>query len=216
MSESLNGLVGKKLGMTRVFGPFGRTFPVTVIQAGPCRIIQKKTSQKDGYEALQLGFEPLAETKVNKPLTGHFQAAGQDGFRFLKEFKVDSTENYELGQEVRVELFKVGEKVHVTGTSKGRGFTGVIKRWGFSRGPESHGSKTHRAPGSIGTSATPARVLKGRKMPGQMGNQRVTIKNLTVLDIRPEENLILVKGAVPGAKNSLVLLRKSAYPRQGA
>ena len=216
MSKDLNGLVGKKLGMTRIFGPFGRTFPVTVIQAGPCCVIQKKTSNKDGYEALQLGFEPLGQTKVKKPLAGHFQAAGQGGFRFLKEFKVDSTENYELGQEVRVELFKVGEKVHVTGTSKGRGFAGVTKRWGFSRGPETHGSTTHRAPGSIGTSATPARVLKGRRMPGQMGSQRVTIKNLTVLDIRPEENLILVRGAVPGAKNSLVLLRKSVYPRQGA
>jgi large subunit ribosomal protein L3 len=184
---------------------------VTVIQAGPCYVIQKKTGDKDGYEALQLGFDPLSEAKVNKPLDGHFQASGRGGFRFLNEFKVDSSDEFELGQEVNVELFEVGDKVHITGTSKGRGFAGGIKRWGFKRGPETHGCTTHRAPGSIGTAATPSRVLKGKRMPGQMGHHQVTIKNLTVIDIRPEENLILVKGAVPGANNGLVLLRKSDY-----
>ncbi len=207
----LNGLIGKKLGMTRVFGPFGRTFPVTVIEVGPCHVVQKKTKEADGYEALQLGFEPIDERKVNKPLRGHFAAAGKGGFRYLRELRVDNAEEYELGQELSVDIFKVGEKVHVTGTSKGRGFAGTIKRHGFSRGPETHGNTTHRAPGSIGCSATPSRVFKGKKMPGQMGNSRVTVKNLKVIDVRVKDNVILVKGAVPGPKNGLVVLRKSEY-----
>ena len=207
----LNGLMGKKLGMMRMFGPGGVAWPVTVIQLGPNYVIQKKTQDRDGYEALQLGFDGLEERKLTKPLTGHFQAAGQGGFRQLAEFRVESTEEYELGQELTAELFAVGQKVHVTGTSKGRGFSGTIRRHNFSRGPETHGCTNHRAPGSIGTSATPSRVLKGRKMPGQYGNKKITVKNLTVIDIRPEENLILVKGAVPGHKNGLVILKKSEY-----
>lgn len=207
----LNGLMGKKVGMMRMFGPGGVAWPVTVIQLGPCYVIQKKTSDKEGYEALQVGFEELPGRKVNRPLAGHLQAAGQGGFRHLAEFKVGSTEEYELGQELTAELFEVGQKVHVTGVSKGRGFTGVTKRHGFARGPETHGCTTHRAPGSIGTSATPSRVHKGRKMPGQHGNRKVTVKNLTVIDVRPEDNLIMVKGAVPGHKNGLVYLKKSEY-----
>ncbi len=207
----LNGLMGKKLGMMRMFGPAGVAWPVTVIQLGPNYVIQKKTKENDGYEALQLGFDELAERKVTKPMVGHFQAAGKGNFRQLTEFRVDSTEEYELGQEITAELFQVGQKVHVTGTSKGRGFSGTIRRHNFARGPETHGCTTHRAPGSIGTSATPSRVLKGRKLPGQYGNKKATIKNLTVIDIRPEENLILVKGAVPGSINGLVILKKSEY-----
>ena len=207
----LNGLMGKKLGMMRMFGPGGVAWPVTVIQLGPNYVIQKKTMDKDGYEALQLGFEDLPERKVSKPMAGHFQAAGKSGFRRLTEFRVESTDEFELGQAITADLFKIGQKVHVTGTSKGRGFSGTIRRHNFARGPETHGCTTHRAPGSIGTSATPARVHKGRKMPGQYGNKKATTKNLTVIDIRPEENLILVKGAVPGHKNGLVVLKKSEY-----
>lgn len=212
----LKGLIGKKLGMTRIFGPFGKTFPVTVIQVGPCSVVQKKTDDKDGYEALQLGFEPLEERKVNKPLAGHFAAAGGAGYRHLSEFKVDSTEEFELGQELTAEMFEVGEKLHVTGWAKGRGFAGNIKRHGQHRGPETHGNTTHRAPGSIGCSATPSRVFKGKKMPGQMGNNRVTTKNLQIIDIRLRDNLILVKGAVAGPKNGLVIVNKSEYRKAGA
>ena len=207
----VKGLIGKKLGMTRMFGPGGVAWPVAVIEAGPCCVIQKKTKNKEGYEAIQLGFGQLKEGRANRPMSGHFQAAGKGGFRLLSEFKVDSAEDYELGQEITVELFEVGQKVHVTGKSKGRGFAGTTKRHNFARGPETHGCTTHRAPGSIGTSATPARVLKGRKLPGHMGAERVTVKNLTVLDIRPEDNLILIKGAVPGHNNGLVFLKKSEY-----
>ena len=207
----LKGVLGKKLGIMRFFGPGGQALPVTVIEAGPCYVMQKKTKAKEGYEALQLGFEALEERKLTKPMAGHFQAAGQGGFRHLKEFKVDSADEYEVGQSIDATIFEIGEKIHVTAKSKGRGFTGTIKRHNFSRGPETHGSHSHREPGSVGTSATPARVLKGRKMPGQMGDKKVTVKNLTVVDIRPEQNIILVKGAVPGAKGGIVVLNKSDY-----
>ncbi len=203
------GLLGKKLGMTRLFSPTGEALPVTVLEVGPCYVIQKRTAEKDGYEALQLGYEALPERKVNKPLSGHFQAAGRGGFRHLKEFRGPDASEFELGQELTVEIFKVGQKVHVTSTSKGRGFAGATKRHGFSRGPETHGCTTHRAPGSIGTSATPSHVLKGKKMPGHMGAKKTTVKNLKVVDIRPGDNLLLVKGAVPGAKNARVIIRKS-------
>jgi len=212
----LKGLMGKKLGMTRIFGPFGLIFPVTVIQLGPCYVTQKKTRDRDGYEALQLGFEPLAERKVNKPLAGHLAAAGKGGFRYLREFKVDDTAEFDLGQELTADLFTIGERVHVTGTTKGRGFAGVTKRHGFARGPETHGCTTHRAPGSIGTSATPSRVLKGQRLPGHMGDVKKTTKNLKVIDVRPSENVILIQGAVPGAKGGLVILRKSEYRSSGS
>lgn len=207
----IKGLIGKKLGMTRLFGPFGRTFPVTVIEVGPCQVVQKKTADKDGYEAVQLGFAEAEDRKVNKPMSGHFDTAGTAKYRHLKEFKVDSADEYELGQELTVDMFKIGEKIHVTGTSKGRGFAGTIKRHNFARGPETHGNTTHRAPGSIGCSAWPARVVKGKKMPGQYGNTKSTKKNLQVVDIRVKENVILVKGGVPGPKNGLVILNKSDY-----
>ncbi|KUJ95042.1 MAG: 50S ribosomal protein L3 [Desulfonauticus sp. 38_4375] len=205
------GIIGKKLGMTRIFGEDGSIVPVTVVQAGPCPIIQLKTKEEDGYEAIQLAFEEIPEKKVNKPLKGHFLKANRGFFRYLKEFRLDSVKDFELGQDITVEIFKPGEKVSVTGQSKGKGFAGVMKRWGFGGSPASHGAeKIHRAPGSIGQCAFPGRVFKGKRMAGHMGNKQVTYRNLEVVGIRPEENVILIKGHIPGPKNGLVFLRKQS------
>lgn len=204
----LKTFFGKKLGMTRYFVEEGKSFPVTIVEAGPCTVIQKKTAKKDGYEAIQVGFEPQKEKRVNKPLKGHFEAAGDRFFRHLREIRVDDADEFELGQELRLDAFEIGDIVHVTGRSKGRGFSGVIKRWGFSGGKETHGSRSHRIPGSIGASATPGKVFKGKKLPGQYGHRKTTIKNLTVLDVRPETNIITLKGSVPGARNSIIEIRK--------
>ena len=195
--------------MSQLFSPDGEATPVTVIQAGPCTITQIKNVENDGYNALQLGFGIKKPQRTNKPLLGHLKKAGKGPFAVLREVKVDDVTNFELGQEINAEIFQVGELVHVVGKSKGKGFAGTIKRWNFSRGPMSHGGMNKRAPGSIGCSATPSRVIKGRKMPGQMGNRRVTVKGLQVVDVRPEENIILVRGAVPGGRNGVVLIRKS-------
>lgn len=203
------GIYGRKLGMTRIFEEDGVVVPVTVIEAGPCFVVQKKTTAQDGYEALQVGFERRPLAKSNKPERGHLEKYGsKSGFAVLQELRVESTEAYETGQEITVELFAIGDRLNVTGTSKGRGFTGTVKRWGFRIGPMSHGSMSHRAPGSIGASAYPSRVIKGKKMPGHMGNARVTVKNLEVIDVRPEDNLLLVKGAVPGPRRGLLFIRK--------
>ncbi len=202
------GLIGKKLGMTQVFSDEG-AIPVTVIEAGPCVVIQKKSCGKDGYEAIQVGFGRKRLKNVTKPLQGHYKKADKGLFRFLKEFRVESSDTYELGAELTADIFEVGDNVDITGTSKGRGFAGVVKRHGFRGGRATHGSMFHRAPGSIGASADPSRVLKGRKLPGHMGDQRVTVQNLTVLGIRPEMNIILVKGAVPGSNNGIVVIRES-------
>jgi len=201
------GILGKKLGTTRVFRENGQSMPVSALEVGPCYIIQVKRAEKEGYNAIQLGFEPKKEKGLNKPLTGHVKAAGKGGFRVLREFRVDDPDTYELGQEITGEIFDVGDRVTVSGTSKGRGFSGVVKRWGFSGGDTSHGTRSHRVPGSVGASATPSRVMKGRKLPGRMGYQRVTVKNLTVVDVIREKNLILVKGAVPGSKGGLLEIR---------
>jgi len=204
------GIIGNKLGMTRIFDPEGLAVAVTVIEAGPCFVAQVKSGAREGYEALQLGFERRSLGKVNKPLKGHFEKHGsKSGFRYLREFRLDGPGEYEAGQEITLEQFAIGDKVNVIGTSKGCGFSGTIKRWNFHRGPMSHGSMSHRAPGSIGASAYPSRVVKGKKLPGQMGNSRVTIKNLEVIDVRPEENLLLIRGAVPGPRQGLVLIRKA-------
>jgi large subunit ribosomal protein L3 len=204
------GLIGKKLGMTRIFDTDGLAVPVTVIEAGPCFVVQKKTSAKDGYEALQLGFERRALGKCNKPGKGHFEKHGaKSGFKYLREVRLEQGGDFEEGQEITVQQFAVGDKVDVVGTSKGKGFAGTVKRWNFHRGPMTHGSMNHRAPGSIGASAYPSRVVKGKKMPGHMGNARVTMKNLEVVDVRPEENLLLVKGAIPGPRQGLVLIQKA-------
>lgn len=203
------GLIGKKIGMTTIFADDGRAVPVTVVRTGPCPVIQIKDEASDGYQALQLGFDRLPERKVNKPQQGHQQKAGQGCFRKLVEFRQADSQAHELGQELDCEMFKVGERVKITGTSKGKGFAGVMKRWNFGGSPASHGHhKVHRAPGAIGQCAYPAKVFKGKKMPGQMGNKRVTVPNAEIVDIRKEDNLILLRGQVPGAKNSLVMICK--------
>ncbi len=205
----LGGIFGKKLGMTRIFDEDGTVVPVTVIEAGPCFVVQRKTSAKDGYEALQVGFERRPLAKFNKPEKGHLEKHGsRSGFTYLREIRVEDAQAYEPGQELTVAQFAIGDRLAVTGTSKGRGFAGTVKRWGFRVGPMSHGSMSHRAPGSIGASAYPSRVIKGKKMPGHMGNARVTVRNLEVIDVRPEENLLLVKGAVPGPCRGLLFIRK--------
>jgi large subunit ribosomal protein L3 len=201
-------LFGKKLGMSRVFLEEGKSVPVTVLQVGPCTIIQKKTVEKDGYEALQVGYAPKKESRITKPLKGHFSAAGGRYFAHLREIRVDDTSGFELGDEIKLDIFSAGDTVHISGLSKGRGFAGVMKRWGFGGGKQTHGSKTHRIPGSIGSSANPGRVQKGKRLPGRMGNQRVTVKNLKVVDVRPEMGVVLVKGAVPGSPNSLIEISK--------
>jgi large subunit ribosomal protein L3 len=206
-----NGMMGKKLGMTGLFTPEGDYVPVTVIEAGPCVVTQIKTVANDGYDALQLGFEEKKEARTNKPMRGHFGRSGGKCFRHIREFSVENPEDYNLGQKVTLDLFSVGEHVDVVGSTKGRGFAGVIKRHGFHGGRKSHGSKSHRIPGSIGCSAYPARVIKGKKMPGQYGAARKTIRNLEIVDIRPDENLLMVKGAIPGPKSGLVTIQKLKF-----
>ena len=205
----IQGILGKKLGMTQVFVADGRRIPVTVVEAGPCTVVQKKTESTDGYNALQVGFEAKKSHRVNKPMMGHFKKADQGAFVALRELAADNVDEYQVGDQVTCDsVFKAGDIVDVTGTSKGKGFQGVIKRWGFSGGRATHGSKFHRAPGSIGMSASPARVHRGKKMPGQMGSARVTQQNLEIVEVRADQNLILVKGAIPGPNQGLVLIRK--------
>ena len=201
------GIIGKKLGMTQLFDENGKVVPVTVIEAGPCTVVQKKTVESDGYEAVQLGFGEVSAKKVNKAAKGHFDKADVAPKRTLREFRLDDISGMNVGDILKADVFAAGDKVDVIGTSKGKGFQGRIKRWGQRRGPMTHGSHFQRHPGSIGQCAYPARVLKGVKMAGHMGNERVTVKNLSVVRIDAEQNLILVKGAVPGAKNGLVAIR---------
>lgn len=200
----VKGILGKKVGMIRVFRENGKSIAASVLEVGPCYIIQIKRAEKEGYNAIQMGFRPKGDKQLNKPLSGHFRASGKGGFVFLRELKVDDLDSFELGQEITVEIFNVGDLVNVRGISKGRGFTGVVKRWGFSGGDTSHGCRSHKVPGSVGASATPSRVMKGKKLPGRMGNRRVTVKNLRVLDVVKEKNLILVKGPVPGSRGSFL------------
>jgi large subunit ribosomal protein L3 len=205
----IQGILGKKLGMTQVFAADGRRVPVTIVEAGPCTIVQKKTETTDGYNALQVGFGTRKTHRTSKPMIGHFKQAGQGAFACLREISAENIDEYKVGDQVTCDaVFKAGDIIDVTGTSKGKGFQGVIKRWGFSGGRSTHGSKFHRAPGAIGCSAWPSRVFKGKKMAGQMGNERVTLQNLEVVEVRPEQNLILVKGAIPGANQGFVLIRK--------
>jgi large subunit ribosomal protein L3 len=202
----IQGILGKKIGMSQTFREDGRVVPVTVVQAGPCTVTQIRTSDNDGYEAVQLGFTQVK--KANKPMRGHL---GRNGpFRHLRELPADSLEDLQVGQQINVDLFETGEKVDVIGTSKGRGFQGVMKRHGFHGGPRTHGqSDRARAPGSIGAGTTPGKVLKGKKMAGHMGNVRITVKNLEVVEVDPERNLLLLKGGVPGAPNGLLMIRKT-------
>jgi len=176
---------------------------------GPCFVTQKKTLEKEGYNAIQVGFAARKEKKVNKPVRGQFDAAGAGYFSFAREIRVDDPDAFELGQELKSDVFEIGDRVDVIGISKGRGFSGVIKRWGFSGGRKTHGSRSHRVPGSIGCSATPGRVVKGKKMPGRYGQARVTVKNLKIVDVRPEMDLVMVMGSVPGSGSSPVEIRKS-------
>lgn len=207
------GLIGKKLGMIGHFTPEGQRVPVTVVRVGPCVVTQIKTVATDGYNALQLGFSEKRPSRVNKPLTGHFNKSGKGCFAFLREVPVEDPEKYSLGQTVGLDVFKVGERIDVTGVSKGRGFAGVIKRHGFHGGRKTHGSRSHRIPGSIGCSATPGRVIKGKKMPGRYGNDTTTVRNLEIIDIRPDKNLVLIKGAVPGANSGLVMMKKLKFAK---
>lgn len=203
-----NGIIGKKLGMTGVFSPDGRYIPVTVIEVGPCVVTQVKTRDIDGYDALQLGFGERRPSRINKPMAGHLKKSGSESFAALREFKVQDPGAYALGQTLTVDMFTVGEKVNIVGTTKGRGFQGVIRRHGMARGRKTHGSHSYREPGSIGCSATPSRVIKGKRMPGHYGDSQNTVKNLVIVDIRPDENLLLVKGAIPGAASGLVSIQK--------
>lgn len=203
------GLLGKKIGMTSIFSSEGQMIPVTVLQVGPCMVTQVKTEAKDGYTSVQLGFDEVPVRKLNKPVMGHLKKSSEKGFRVMREFRTQADDQFETGKSISVDMFSVGDKVNISGISKGRGFQGTVKRHGFHRGPESHGSRNHRAPGSIGNSAWPARVVKGKKMPGHMGTDRVTVKNLTIVDIKQDENLLLVKGAVPGFKTGVLEVIKA-------
>ncbi len=201
-------ILGRKLGMTQVWDDNDQIVPVTVIEAGPCVVSQVKTKETDGYEAIQIGFGDIREKLVNRPMKGHFDKAGIKPMRYLREVRVDDASAHEPGEVISVDILSETEKVNVTGTSKGKGFAGVIKRHGFGGGPGGHGSHFHRAPGSIGQCASPSRVFKGVRMPGRMGNERVTVRNLKVVRVDVEHNVILVKGAVPGANNGLVEIRE--------
>ena len=199
--------------MTGLFSTEGEYMPVTVVQVGPCVVTQIKTIATDGYNALQLGFGEKKESRINKPMEGHFKKSGETRFAILREVPVDDPGEYSLGQTISLDVFKIGERVDVTGTTKGRGFAGVVKRHGFHGGKKTHGSHSHRIPGSIGCSATPAKVIKGKKMPGQYGNERKTARNLKIVDIRPEENLMLIKGALPGSASGVVSIKKLKFAK---
>ena len=207
------GIIGKKIGMTSLFAPDGRIVPVTVVQAGPCTVTQVKAKATDGYNALQLAFGSRKANRIGRPQKGHLAKSGAPGAAALREVGVSDPSAYSPGQQIAADLFQVGERVNVTGRTKGRGFAGVIKRHGFHRGPETHGSKNVREPGSIGCSAWPSRVIKGKKMPGQYGNVRQTVRNLEIIDIRPEENLLLIRGAIPGAGQGLVMIQKLKFAK---
>ncbi len=207
-----NAILGKKVGMTQVFTEQGIAVPVTVIEAGPCMIAQKKTVEHDGYNAIQVGFGDKRENLFNKPMKGHYEKAGIKPKRYLREMRVDDIDAYEVGQEIKADIFAPGEKVDVVGTTKGRGFSGGIKRHGFHRGPMAHGSKYHRGPGSLGAKG-PARVFKGRKLPGHYGAERVTIQNLEVVRVDAGQNLLAIKGAIPGPRGGLVMVKQSVKAR---
>jgi len=203
------GLIGKKIGMTRIFSEEGSQVPVTVIEAGPCPVIQVRSQEQDGYRAIQLGFGSKKEKRASQAEIGHAASAGLEGApRLLREFRIEEGTEYEVGQELTVEQFEAGDRVKITGRSKGRGFQGVVKRHGFSTRPASHGHPMSRIPGSMGPGTDPSRVIKGKKLPGQMGGTRTTIRNLQVVRVDGEKNLLFVKGGVPGARNGYVLVSK--------
>jgi len=208
----MTGLIGKKVGMTQFYNAEGNVIPVTVIQTGPCVVVQKKENAKDGYSAIQVGFGSKKNQRVNKPEQGHMAKAGKGAFEVLKEFRLDDVSQFQVGQEIKAsDLFKTGDRIDVSGISKGHGFAGVIKRWSFGGFPGSHGTHEYfRHGGSIGNRSFPGRVRKGKKMAGHWGNEQISVQNLEVVDIRPEAYLMLVKGAVPGAKQGIVVVRRAA------
>ncbi|MBQ4517007.1 MAG: 50S ribosomal protein L3 [Clostridia bacterium] len=206
-------ILGKKLGMTQLFGEDGVLIPVTVIEAGPCRVIQKKTAENDGYEAVQIGFEEKKEKHTSKPMQGHFKKAGTGYMRYLKEFKLDNAAEMNVGDEIKADIFAEGDAVDVTGISKGKGFAGTIKRWGTHRGPMTHGSGYHRGPGSMGACSTPSRVMKGKRLAGHLGVEKVTVQNLAIVKIDAEKNILAIRGAVPGPKGGLVVIKNSVKAR---
>jgi large subunit ribosomal protein L3 len=205
----MKGILGRKLGMTQIFAEDGTVIAVTVVEAGPVTVVQKKTNEKEGYNAIQVGYTDLKEKHANKPKQGHFAKASVELKKYLKEFRVEDISAFEIGQEIKADLFEAGEKVDVSGISKGKGFQGSIKRHGQHRGPMTHGSHYHRGPGSMGSSAYPGRVFKGKKLPGHMGNVKITVQNLDVVRVDAEKNILLVKGAVPGPKGGLLTIQKS-------
>lgn len=202
-------ILGKKIGMTQIFDENGRVVPVTVVEATPCVVVQKKTIQKDGYDAIQVGFGEIREKLVNKPKKGHYAKAGVSLKRKLKEFRLEDCSTYEVGQEIKVDVFVAGEKIDVSGVSKGKGFQGVIKRWNANRGPMTHGSKFHRAVGSMGASSDPSKTFKNKHMPGHMGAVNKTVQNLEVVKVIAEKNLILIKGGIPGPNKGTVVIRNA-------
>ncbi len=208
------GILGKKIGMTQIFEADGKMIPVTVVEAGPCLVIQNKTEETDGYNAVQLGFGELKEKHTSKPMKGHFDKAGITPVKFVRELRLSAPSEYTVGQKISADIFTAGELIDATGISRGKGFAGTIKRHNFSRGPMAHGSKSHREPGSMGPmhSGPGGRVIKGKKLPGRMGNAKVTVQRLTVAKVDTDRNLILVKGSIPGAAGSFVVLRETVKP----
>ena len=202
-------ILGKKVGMTQVFQPDGTMIPVTVIEAGPCPVVQKKTVENDGYEAIQVGFAEIREKLSNKPLKGHYAKAGVKVMRYLKEFKLDDAASYEVGQVIKADMFAEGDRVDISGKSKGKGFQGVIKRWNQGRGRKTHGCHSYRVPGSMGACTYPGEVFKTKHLPGHMGSENVTVQNLEVVRVDAERNLLLVKGGIPGAKGCMVTVKST-------
>ncbi|MGO1469593.1 MAG: 50S ribosomal protein L3 [Tissierella sp.] len=205
----MKNMLGRKIGMTQIFGESGELIPVSVVEAGPLVVVQKKTIEKDGYNAIQVGFFDMKENKANKPLKGHFGKAEAGLKEMLHEIKVEDPEEFEIGQEIKVDIFEAGDKIDIIGTSKGKGTQGVIKRHGFSKGRETHGSRFRRSPGGMSASAYPGRVFKGHRMAGKMGNKRVTVQNLEVVKTDAEKNLILIKGAIPGPRKGFVTIKQT-------
>lgn len=203
----MKNMIGRKIGMTQIFKEDGSVVPVTVVEAGPLVVVQKKTVEIDGYNAIQVGFANIKEQRINKPLKGHFNKGNIEYKKYLMEFKVENPDDYEIGQEIKVDVFAEADMVDVTGTSKGKGTAGVIKRHGFGRGRETHGSKFHRMPGGLSAGTYPGRVFKGHRMAGRMGNEKVTIQNLEVVRVDVEKNLILIRGAIPGPKKGIVTIK---------
>ena len=207
-------ILAKKLGMTQIFDETGKVIPVTVIEAGPNAVVQKKTVENDGYDAVQVGFVDLKEKKTNKPTKGHFAKAGVAPKKFIKEFRLDDVSALNVGDEIKADIFEAGEKVDVAGISKGKGYAGTIKRWGQHRGPMTHGSGYHRGPGSMGMCSDPGRVFKGKRLPGHMGVERVTIQNLAVVKVDADKNIILIKGGLPGPKGGLLIVKNTVKGRK--